>query len=239
VSLTSAALVAFTDDDCLPEPGWLAGLVAGFAAAGTAVVQGRTEPEPGGWGGPWGRTVEVSGLSGLYETANLAVRRTAFDLVGGFEAKRRLSGRAFGEDVVLGAAIARTGTARYAADAVVRHRVMPGSYRDLLTERLRLRGFPELLNDVPELQSRMVSGVFLSARTRTVDLGVVGVSAAIVTRRPFPLLATVPWLLRTWRDAAGRPGRPRAVRALQLLVADLVGLGALTAGSVRSRRTIL
>jgi glycosyltransferase involved in cell wall biosynthesis len=239
VGLTRTELVAFTDDDCLPQPEWLSGLVAGFETAGTAVVQGRTEPEPGGWAGPWGRTVEVNRFSGLYETANLAVRRSAFDRVGGFEAERRLTGRAFGEDVVLGAAIARTGTARFASEAVVWHRVMPARYRDLLTERLRLRGFPDLINDVPELEGRMVGGVFLSDHTRRVDVGVAGLAVVVVTRRSLPLLVAAPWLLRTWRESDGRPGRPRVVRALQLLVADLVGLGALTAGSIRSRRTVL
>src|SRR5204862_5945534 len=33
-------IVAFTDDDCVPQPGWLAALVAGMAEAD--IVQGRT-----------------------------------------------------------------------------------------------------------------------------------------------------------------------------------------------------
>src|SRR5204863_1447520 len=45
-----APLVAFTDDDCRPSPGWLeAGLRALAATAnggGEAIVQGLTEPDP-------------------------------------------------------------------------------------------------------------------------------------------------------------------------------------------------
>ena len=46
----SAPIVAFTDDDCRPSPGWLeAGLRAMAATAngtGEAIVQGLTEPDP-------------------------------------------------------------------------------------------------------------------------------------------------------------------------------------------------
>jgi glycosyltransferase involved in cell wall biosynthesis len=39
-----AEIVAFTDDDCVPQPGWLASLLARFETAD--VVQGHTEPDP-------------------------------------------------------------------------------------------------------------------------------------------------------------------------------------------------
>ncbi len=42
------ALVAFTDDDCRPAPGWLEAGLAAHEHAPEAVVQGRTEPDPGG-----------------------------------------------------------------------------------------------------------------------------------------------------------------------------------------------
>src|SRR5690606_18400219 len=48
-----AAFLAFTDDDAVPEPDWLAQLIAGFETPATAAVAGRidlawTRPRP-----PW------------------------------------------------------------------------------------------------------------------------------------------------------------------------------------------
>ncbi|MDT4996540.1 MAG: hypothetical protein QOD45_608, partial [Pseudonocardiales bacterium] len=40
----SAPLIAFLDDDCVPQPGWLASLAASLADAD--IVQGRTLPDP-------------------------------------------------------------------------------------------------------------------------------------------------------------------------------------------------
>jgi glycosyltransferase involved in cell wall biosynthesis len=96
VSQVTAPLLAFTDDDCLPAEGWLTALTDALSE-GVSVVQGRTLPEVGGWGGPWGRSLTVTGTTGLYETANLACRTADFAAVGGFPAKRLLTGRPFGE----------------------------------------------------------------------------------------------------------------------------------------------
>lgn len=244
VAQTGSELVAFTDDDCLPTPGWLSAITAAFEDT-TALVQGRTVPEPGGWGGPWGRTLEVNAPTGLYETANLAARRAAILAAGGFPTERLLAGRAFGEDVVLGATIARDGGFRFAADALVHHRVMAGTYRDFLEERKRLVGFPLLMRRVPELRRRTFLGVFLSRRTAITDLGVAGVIIAIVflaLRQPLGLIALaalLPWRWAVWRESAHRPGRSRLIRSDQLTVADLVGLAALVTGSLRARRILL
>ena len=43
----SAPLVAFTDDDCRPEPRWLERLLAAAPDDASAFVQGRTRPDPG------------------------------------------------------------------------------------------------------------------------------------------------------------------------------------------------
>jgi glycosyltransferase involved in cell wall biosynthesis len=239
-----ASLVAFTDDDCLPSATWLSAITAAFDDA-TVVVQGRTLPEAGGWAGPWGRSLNVTSASGLYETANLAARREAIDQAGGFGGKRLLSGRAFGEDVVLGAAMARGGGFRFAPDALVHHRVMPGTYADFVRERRRLSGFPQLLRLVPELRERAYLGLFLGRRRAITDLGLAGIVTAIVLlalRHPLgaiALVAALPWLRRLWRESAAYPGLPRVLRSIQLMYADLIGFGALVAGSVLARRLLL
>jgi hypothetical protein len=250
VASCRAAVVAFTDDDCLPTPGWLACLMTAIEdtvdAEPITIVQGATSPEPGGWAGAWGRTLSVPNASGLYETANLAVRRTSFAAAGGFGAKRLLSGRAFGEDVVLGAAIASTGGFRFTSDALVHHRVMPGTYADFLVERRRLYGFPMLLRQVPELRGHAFGRAFLSRRSAVTDLALVGIAANIaasaLTGSGWPglfELAALPWVFAGWREAEARPGRSRLLRALQLWYADLVGAAALMTGSLRARRLLI
>jgi glycosyltransferase involved in cell wall biosynthesis len=244
VAQALGALIAFTDDDCLPAPGWLSAITAAFDDS-TVIVQGRTSPEPGGWAGPWGRTLDVPGPTGLYETANLAARREAIVVAGGFGGKRLLSGRAFGVDVVLGSAIAQAGGFRFAPEALVHHRVMPGTYGDFVRERRRLSGFPQLLRLVPELRDRAFLHVFMGRRRAITDLGLAGVAAAAVSAglgEPLGLIALVallPWLRRLWRESAAYPGLPRPIRSLQLMLADVIGFWALVSGSVRARRLLL
>lgn len=236
-------LIAFTDDDCLPTKRWLTALSAAFDVS-TAIVQGRTIPEPRRWEGPWQRSLEIQSPSGLYETANLAAKRESILEAGGFRADRLLSGRPFGEDVLLGAAIARTSGFRFAPEALVHHRVMPGRYRDFLEERRRLAGFPKLLREVPELRDKAFARVFLSRRTAITDLGLAGVVTCIICgllSSPVFLvgfIAALVWFDRLIRENRARFGWRRSGLG-RLLAADVVGFGALIAGSVRARRILL
>jgi glycosyltransferase involved in cell wall biosynthesis len=226
------AALAFTDADCVPERGWLA---AGLAALGTAeLVQGRVLPPDGAAIGPYDRFIWVDGEHGLYETANLLVRRELFERLGGFESvlvPRR--GIELGEDVWLGWRARRAGAATtFAADALVRHAVFfrgPGAY---VAERARLRFFPELAARIPELRDGFLHRrVFLSPRSARFDLAAAGVLGAMATRRPIALLAALPYA------CALRAARPRA--ALVEIAADAVGAAALLYGSVRTRSPVL
>src|SRR5207253_2668297 len=64
------AVLAFTDADCEPAPGWLR---AGLAAIddGLDLVQGRVEPNRGVRRGPFDRSLWVTRAWGLFETADL------------------------------------------------------------------------------------------------------------------------------------------------------------------------
>src|SRR4051794_7038859 len=94
-------VLAFTDADCFPAPGWLA--AASRAVEDADLVQGAVLPEPGVEVGPCDRTIWVTEPRGLFETANLVVRRDLFERLGGFESwlvPRR--GIELGEDVWVG-----------------------------------------------------------------------------------------------------------------------------------------
>src|SRR3954452_21840778 len=81
VAEATGEILAFTDSDCVPEPGWLA---AGVAAldTGVAVVQGHTRSARRRK--PLERSLWVED-NGLYPTCNVFYRRTAFEQAGGFD----------------------------------------------------------------------------------------------------------------------------------------------------------
>jgi glycosyltransferase involved in cell wall biosynthesis len=238
-------VLAFTDADCAPEPGWLR---AGLAAMEDAdLVQGRVVVDPAARMGPFDRFVAVGGLSHLFETANLFLRRADFAAAGGFEAwlsPRR--SKELAEDVWLGWRLARAGArVAFCADAVVRHAVFPRRAGDYVAERVRVRFFPEMVGRVPELRQAFCHRrFFLTRRSAAFDLAAAGAALALVGRRhPVALLggalAAAPYARLAIADAR-RWGRRRAPAvALVAAGADAVGLGALAVGSARARTVLL
>jgi GT2 family glycosyltransferase len=235
----SAPLLAFTDADCEPDPGWLA---AGVRALqdGADLVQGRILPvrDPG----PFDRTLRVEHASPLFETANLLVTRQAFERAGGFpEAGLPLPGgeKSFAEDTLFGWRARRAGArCAFVPEALVRHAVFPRGPRGFIDERRRLRYFPALVRAVPELRGDLPGRVFLSRRTAAFDLAVAGTVVAIVRRRPaIALAAALPYV-----RLVGAPWPPRrsVLRRLATHVAaDAVGAVALARGTAEARTVVL
>jgi glycosyltransferase involved in cell wall biosynthesis len=249
IAASRAPLLAITDDDCIPSPAWLEGLLVAFDG-GADVVQGPVHADAGGLaelGWWWNHTVNILGPSPWFETSNVAYRRSAVEAVGGFDEADSLTaqhggGRAFGEDAVLGArVIARGGGRAWAADAVVYHRVVPSTYGHQLREWRNLRGFPGLVRRSPIGTETMYGKVFLNKETALFDLAVVGGVAALLTRQPAFLVATLPWVRRRWgvvRERS-RSDAEAALRVMQRGVLEAVGLVSLAEGSVRHRRLVL
>lgn len=135
-------VLAFTDADCEPDPGWLA---AGLAAleAGADLAGGHivlTADAAVAAGGPaaydlasYLQQEQFVAEQGFAATANLFVRRAAFDRLGGFDAELRSGG-----DVEFGQRARAAGLRLdYAAAAVVRHPAR-ASYRELWRLHRRL-----------------------------------------------------------------------------------------------------
>jgi glycosyltransferase involved in cell wall biosynthesis len=222
-AVATGAVLAFTDADCFPEPGWLEHGLAALREAD--LVQGVVRPERDP--GPFDRTVWVSAPGGLFETANLLVRRDVFLALGGFP--RGLTpggGKEMGEDVLFGWTARRSGARiAFAEDAVVRHAVFPRGPRAYIGERRRLAAFPALAAAVPELRSAVFwRRGFLNARSAAFDAAVIG----LAVRRP---AAALPYATLVARDARRLGPRAAAVR----VAADAVGAAALVAGSIRHR----
>lgn len=133
----SAPVLAFTDDDCAPEDGWLAAGVAAFQAdPHLGVAQGRTRVPDG---------VDLSTLQGWYvwrdvpaatpyfDACNVFYRRRALEATGGFDEQiawwstRPGPGStpvAWGEDTAAGWSVVEAGWGRgFVAGAVVVHDV--------------------------------------------------------------------------------------------------------------------
>src|SRR3954467_15153837 len=67
---TSADVVVFTDDDCVPQPGWLAALVKRVDDADVVIGQTLPNPDQRGQGGPFAHFVRVTRDGGIYQTCN-------------------------------------------------------------------------------------------------------------------------------------------------------------------------
>jgi hypothetical protein len=179
-----ADLIAFTDADCAPDPGWLAAGVS--ALARVDLVQGRVLAS-----GPhefWDRTLSVGRESGLYETANLFIRREMFELAGGFAPLPGFGeNRPFGEDTWFAWRARRAGArTAFSPDAVVRHAVFPRRPGAYVAEQRRRGYFPALVRAVPELRDGFLyRRWFLSRQTACWDLALLGcVMVAVSCRRP-------------------------------------------------------
>jgi GT2 family glycosyltransferase len=134
VAAAAHAILAFTDDDVVAPPGWLATLVSALVDAGErTVVSGRVlpgEPEvPGGFQVGLRIDDEPSiatepGSRDPLVGGNTAMRRDAFERVGGFDARLGAGTRYGGaEDNDLGLRLLRAGySIRYVPGAVLYHR---------------------------------------------------------------------------------------------------------------------
>lgn len=239
VAVATGDVIAFTDADCAPEPGWLAAALSALEA-GADVVQGVVMPD--GPVGPFDRTVRVD-AAGLFETANLVVRAPWLARVGGFEPwlTPRGGGKELGEDVWLGWRMSRAGArVAFVPGARVRHAVFPGTPASSVAEQARLRFFPAIVARIPELRPALTyRGVFLSSRTAAFDLAALGVAVTVGAGRREGLVLVLPYARDLWR--AGRVWGVRRGPAVVLtrVAADAVGAGALVAGSVRARCVLL
>jgi GT2 family glycosyltransferase len=223
--------LAFLDADCVPQRGWLR---AGLRALEEAdLVQGPTTPPPEAPRGPFDRTLWVVEPWGLFETANLFVRRELFERLGGFEPwLSPARSKELAEDVWFGWRAVRAGARTgFCETALVHHAVFPRGPRDYVAERLRLRYFPAMAKRIPELrQTFFWQRLFLTQRSAAFDLALAGAVLAAATRRPWPLALAVPYARMARR-------RPRAWPVD--VAADAVGLASLLAGSARARSLVL
>ncbi|HEX4010891.1 MAG TPA: glycosyltransferase family A protein [Solirubrobacteraceae bacterium] len=255
------SILAFTDSDCFPAPGWLSAGVRAIEA-GADLVQGAVRPDPAVARTPFDRTVVVAGDAGLYPTANVFVRRELFDSLGGFcdwllEHEQRTGKRRFtpadrrrlratrtpiGEDTLFAWSGRRRGArTAFAPDAIVDHAVVAGTLRDEILDRWHwARDMPGVAALVPELREAcFYRRWFFSRKTARFDFAVACLALSIVTRRVTPLAGTWPYLDWIATEARRMGGADGARHALGSIASDGATLAALLTGSVTWRCPLL
>jgi len=228
--LGRAPLVAFTDDDCVATPGWLAELLRAADAAPGAVVMGRTLPEPGARRSPFTRTVVVEGAGPPYETCNILYPRELLEQLDGFDPEFW----SCGEDTDLGWRAVRSGAPLvYAPEALVHHAVHRVGVAGAVRVAARWAGLTKLFAHHPDLRREALHrGVFWSPVHEQMLLA--GIALALPRRLwPLSLLLALPYLRRlAWR-------RSGPVLAPFILLTDVVEMAAVLRGAVRERVPIV
>jgi GT2 family glycosyltransferase len=231
----SAPYVAFTDDDCLPRPDWLANGLRSVSAARRVCV-GRVVPNPeqAANHGPFSRTLRVEGTR-FFQTANVFYARADLEAVGGLEETFR---RAGGEDVDLGLRVVANGAeAVFASDAEVWHDVRPSDFRAALRETRKWSELPLVARRHPDVNLGWKPPFWKRSHAEVLAL-LVGVTAA--KRHPAALLLAAPWARSMWGRSSTTPDpADRAKRIAGQLVLDTAELAVLTTASVRHRKAFL
>ena len=235
---TTAPLVAFTDDDCVPDPGWIA---AGrdALAAGAGVVVGRTLPPPdqAALGAtPFSAVLDVSSER-FMETCNVFYRRADLAAVGGFDERFR---RPSGEDTELGLRVLGLGRrAEFCPGAVVHHDVRVRGPVAAAREALRWADLPLVVRGRPWARRRLLHRrVWWKASHPPAAAALAGLLLAVRWRAA--LVLVLPWLDRRlrvdpvtpqwWRRPALLPGA---------LLVDAAEVVTMARGSLRHRTVVL
>jgi len=233
VERAEGEIVAFTDSDCLPQPGWLRAGVQPFTGdERVGVVQGRTAPEESIEGARWPATIDVPSFSGRYEGANLLFRRSALLETGGFD---EVVGH-FWEDTAAGMALKRAGwKAEFAPEALVFHDVTFPGFSWHLKRAWKQSHVGPVLAQYPELRKELFwMRIFQRPRSALLLLFYAGLLMG--SRRRLSMLLMLPYL---WLRFPRYP-HPRAVNDFgELVVFDTVNVAGAFVGAAKEGELLL
>jgi GT2 family glycosyltransferase len=184
---TDAPLIAFTDDDCRPDPGWLERLTEASSGSST-FLQGRTEPDPDELYLMPGlaRTQEVLLPTGWYETCNVAYPRELLDRLGGFDESFEFGG----EDTDLAYRALELGAEpKFVDEARVFHAVIPRSLAGALRDATRWNDVAAVLARHPRLREALHHRVFWYPSHERLLLAALGLGIASRARLPAAMRA--------------------------------------------------
>jgi glycosyltransferase involved in cell wall biosynthesis len=231
----TAPLIAFTDDDCVPTPGWLEALLETSRSGANVLVQGPTRPLPeeSQHLGPYSRTVEITAASPHYETCNIAYPRALLEQLGGFDETYPAPA---GEDSDLGwRAVTAGAELRFAPAALVHHAVhQRGPLAALRDVRLATEGVQAYKTNA-ELRQYLPQGIFYR---RSHALFLEAALAVFLARRCPPALAfALPYAMHVRSRA--RRDRAKASATPFYVAFDAAEIAATVRGAVRYRVPIV
>jgi GT2 family glycosyltransferase len=231
-------LIAFTDDDCRPEPDWLERLVRRYEREVGAFVQGATRPDPHDGDlihRPHVRTLHVEPPGRFTQTCNILYERALLERVGGFDEVAIT-----GEDIDLGIRAREAGTRLVGApDAVVYHAVEALSLLEKIRSQAKWQHLAYVVKRHPSLREQCAMGVWWKRDHLRALIALAALASA--RRHPWALVGLVPYFQRE-RYRHGPNKRHQLRSTLEMpghLVVDLAELGTFAAGSVRYRTILL
>lgn len=195
-------IIAFTDDDTIPDPGWLRGGLAAFAAdpeidAATGRVVVPLPEDPTDY------QRNEAGLEGAqFVTANCFVRRAALEAIGGFDERFTAAWR---EDSDLHFNLLRTGRRIVAAPgAIVVHPVRPAPWGISLRQQKKSRFDALLYKKHPQLYRDRIRATPPWTYYGAVGSIAAALAGAAAGSIPLAVAGAGAWLLLTGRFCARR-----------------------------------
>lgn len=231
-------LVAFTDSDCIPAPGWLRAAADKLEAnPRLGVVQGRTIPQDPVVEG-WPATIRVEHFSGRFEGCNVVYRRRALVESAGFAEDVG----AFWDDTPAGYAVRRAGwETGFAPEAVVYHDVTYPGFWWHVARQQQHRNLALILGRYPEMRRELLLGrIFLDRRSAKFAAFLVGVSLTPVV--PAAVLLSAPYLYLLITGGQRAPRLKDLVspkRLMHALIYDTARLLGLLRGTLRTGHVVL
>jgi len=229
-----APLVAFTDDDCVPQPNWLTEALAVARRHPGHIVQGRTEPNPAELGhrGVFSRTISVQTLGPQYEACNILYPSAVLERLGGFD--ESFGPFSVGEDTDLAWRALEAGERTvFAPEALVFHAVHELGPLRTLREATRLAQTSVVFARHPPARAMLSRRLFWNGWHYLVIRSII----ALALPRPLRRFLLTRHALQLAARARAAGAGPWAVPFL--LLHDAIETGAVLRGSLRYRTLVL
>jgi glycosyltransferase involved in cell wall biosynthesis len=237
--LASASFIAFTDDDCRPEPDWLEQGLGAHQLHPGSIVQGKTRPDVLSdidLRTPLARSIRVDHLGPFFETCNVFYPKALLEQIGGFDPLIATAG----EDADLAMRALATGCgAVFAEGAVVNHSVEVHSFSRALKGTKRWASLVPLVGRRQQLRRAFLWRGFIWRESHwRLILASVGLGLFRLTGRRLFLLWVVPYL--TLRNGWYPDGLLRTLMSLPKTVpVDAAEIFVLAKASAREGRLLL
>ncbi len=231
--------IAFTDDDCRPEPTWLEEGLKAHQRSPRSIVQGKTRPDVLSdidLRTPLARSIRVDHLGPFFETCNVFYPKSLLEQIGGFDDAIATAG----EDADLAMRALATGCgAVFAEEAVVNHSIEVHSFERAMRGTKRWASLVPLVSRHRELRKAFLwRGLIWRESHWRLLLAISGALLWRLTGRRVFLLWLVPYV--TLRNGWYPDGLLRTLLSLpKTLPIDAAEVLVLAKASVKEGRLLL